>query len=152
MYVDETVLKFMGSLEFEQSLMQNETVDATVVFIDICRFTSISETEKADTHYHLDRAIDASLAVRNEISRLPNMSTDPTFRPNVSIGINSGEMVSGNIGSVNLRRLDYTVIGDAVNVAQRLQSLAGEGQIISRIGEVSLKHKTHPVSVYEVLD
>ena len=35
MYVDENVLKFMGSREFEDSLMVNETVEATVVFIDI---------------------------------------------------------------------------------------------------------------------
>src|SRR5215510_16138120 len=39
MYVDETVLNFMGSREFENSLMLNETVEATVVFIDICSFT-----------------------------------------------------------------------------------------------------------------
>jgi adenylate cyclase len=204
MYVDETVLKFMGSREFESSLMQNETVEATVVFIDICSFTAISETESPDTvvkllnkffdvmvkeiiaqggyidkfigdaimavfrgNYHLDRAIDASLAVRAEIEKLPAVSADGSFKPNVSIGINSGEMISGNIGSVNLRRLDYTVIGDAVNTAQRLQSVAGEGQIIinestyqkvkasfrcKKIGEVKLKNKVNPVPVYEVLD
>ena len=49
MYVDETVLNFMNRREFETSLMVNETVEATVVFIDICCFTSISETEPADT-------------------------------------------------------------------------------------------------------
>src|ERR1051325_4407153 len=41
MYVDETVLKFMGSREFESALMQNESVEATVAFIDICSFTNI---------------------------------------------------------------------------------------------------------------
>ena len=46
MYVDETVLNFMGSREFESSLMQNETVEATVAFLDICSFTSISENER----------------------------------------------------------------------------------------------------------
>ena len=49
MYVDETVLNFMDTQEFESSLMANETVEATVVFIDICSFTSISENETPDT-------------------------------------------------------------------------------------------------------
>ncbi|MGB3153828.1 MAG: response regulator, partial [Chitinophagaceae bacterium] len=40
MYVDETVLNFMGGREFESSLMVSETVHATVAFIDICSFTT----------------------------------------------------------------------------------------------------------------
>ena len=48
MYVDETVLNFMGSREYESSLMENETLEATVMFVDICSFTSISETTSAD--------------------------------------------------------------------------------------------------------
>lgn len=204
MYVDETVLNFMGSREYESSLMENETVDATVVFIDICSFTSISETESPDIvvkslnnyfevmvkqilaqggyidkfigdavmavfrgNYHMDRAIDACLAVRNEMANLPPVSEKVSFKAQVSIGINSGEMISGNIGAANLRRLDYTVIGDVVNVAQRLQAAAKEGQIAiseetylkvkesfncRRIGEVTLKNKANPIIVYEVLD
>ena len=117
--------------------------------------------------YHLDRAIDACLAVRKKIDELPNESGNIFFKPKVSIGVNSGEMISGNIGSANLRRLDYTVIGDAVNIAQRLQSAAKEGQIIisessyekvkesfncRKVGEVSLKNKSNPLMIYEVLD
>jgi adenylate cyclase len=49
MYVDANVLKFMGSREFEDSIMANETMDATAVFIDICGFTAITEVEPADT-------------------------------------------------------------------------------------------------------
>ncbi|MEK7227006.1 MAG: response regulator, partial [Bacteroidota bacterium] len=49
MYVDETVLNFMGSREYESSLTANETIEATVAFIDICSFTSISENEPPDT-------------------------------------------------------------------------------------------------------
>jgi len=204
MYVDETVLNFMGGREFESSLMINETVQATVAFLDICSFTTISEKESPDTvvkllnkyfdvmvkeiiaqggyidkfmgdavmavfrgDYHLDRAMDACLAVRKKVSELPNESGNIFFTPKVSIGINSGEMISGNIGSANLKRLDYTVIGDVVNVAQRLQTIAKEGQILinessyekvkesfncNKVGEVNLKNKSHPVTIYEVLD
>ena len=98
--------------------------------------------------------------------KLP-VSEKVSFKAQVSIGINSGEMISGNIGAANLRRLDYTVIGDVVNVAQRLQAAAKEGQIAiseetylkvkesfncRRIGEVTLKNKANPIIVYEVLD
>ena len=202
MYVDETVLNFMGGREFESSLVANETVEATVAFLDICSFTFISENESPDTvvkllnsyfdvmvkeiiaqggyvdkfigdaimavfrgEYHLDRAIDACLAVRNQVEKLPSVSEQ--FSPKVSIGINSGEMISGNIGSASLRRLDYTVIGDTVNIAQRLQSVAKDNQIIitetayqkvkesfncRKVGEVSLKNKANPMNVYEVMD
>lgn len=118
--------------------------------------------------YHLDRTIEASLAMRAKIeafdqTHLPGQSD---YRPQVSIGINPGEMVSGNIGSATLRRLDYTVIGDAVNLAQRLQSVAQPGQILlaepayeqvkesfqcQPVGEVSLKNKANPVRIFEVL-
>ena len=107
------------------------------------------------------------LAVRKKIEALPNVSEKLNYSPKVSIGINSGEMISGNIGSANLRRLDYTLIGDAVNIAQRLQSIANDGQIVitessyekmkesfncRSIGEVNLKNKTNPMMVFEVLD
>lgn len=204
MYVDENVLKFMQTREFETSIMASETVDATVVFIDICGFTSISENELPENvvkllnsyfdlmvteiikhggfidkfigdaimavfkgEFHPDKAIEASLAVKNKIAALPEFSDNVSFKPQVSIGINSGEMVSGNIGSSSLRRLDYTVIGDVVNTAQRLQSSAAPGQILineksyekvkeffkcRRVGEVALKNKSEAMVIYEVLE
>ena len=201
MYVDENVLSFMGSKEYEASLTDNEIIEATVVFIDICSFTSISERETPDRvvkllnnyfdvmvkeiiaqngiidkfigdcimavfkgDFHLDRAIDASLAIRNKIESLP---AENNFSPKVSIGINSGEMISGNIGSATLRRLDYTVIGDTVNTSQRLQGAATNGQIVitessyekvkqsfncQNIGVFSLKNKEAAVTLFEVLN
>ena len=204
MYVDENVLNFMTHKEFETSLLSNETVEATVLFVDICGFTAISEHIPANTvvgiinklfdmmvkgiiaqnghidkfmgdaimavfrgEYHLDRAIDAALAVREKMHTADAIVYgQKSFKPEVSIGINSGEMISGNIGSASLKRLDYTVIGDAVNLAQRLQSVAHANQIIvtgevyekakesfelNKIGEVSLKNKAKPVEIYEVV-
>jgi class 3 adenylate cyclase/CheY-like chemotaxis protein len=204
MYVDENVLNFMDTREFESTLMTNETVEASVVFVDICGFTNISENEPPDMvvkllnsyfdvmvkqiidhngyidkfigdaimavfrgEHHLDRAIEACLAVRTEIEKLPSIQEHVTYKPNVSIGINSGEIVSGNIGSASLKRLDYTVIGDVVNTAQRLESSAKPGQIVisresyekvkeyfncEKIGEVSVKNKANPIIIYEVLE
>jgi len=201
MYVDENVLTFMGSREYETSLTANETITASVAFIDICSFTSISEKETPDTvvkmlnryfdvmvkeiiaqngtidkfigdcimavfkgTYHIDRAIDASLAIRKAIDALPE---EIGFCPKVSIGINSGEMISGNIGSATLKRLDFTVIGDTVNTAQRLQAVADKNQVIitescydkvkqsfscRKIGSSSLKNKSAEVMLYEVLN
>jgi len=204
MYVDESVLQFMNHREFESSLTVNETIEASVAFIDICGFTAITEKEPADEvvkllnsyfdvmvkeiiaqrghidkfmgdavmavfrgDYHLDRAIDTALNVRSQIAAMATAETPLGFAPKVSIGIHSGELISGNIGSATLRRLDYTVIGDVVNTAQRLQSVGKDGQIIinhssyekvkesfncQKIGEVLLKNKVNPVVVYEVLD
>jgi adenylate cyclase len=204
MYVDETVLKFMGTREFEDSLMTNETIEATVVFIDICGFTAITETAPADAvvgllnkyfdvmikeiiaqkghvdkfigdavmavfrnDFHLDRAIEAAISVRTQIDAMPLEPASYGFSPRVAIGICSGEMVSGNIGSASLRRLDFIVVGDVVNTASRLQSLAKAGQILipekayevvkgsfscKSVGEEVLKNKSQPVAIYEVID
>ncbi len=118
--------------------------------------------------YHLDRAIDTALAVKKQMSSIPALQVgDKSFQANISVGINSGEMITGNIGSASLKRLDYTVVGDAVNLAQRLQSVAKPGQIViteqayekakesfscERIGEVTLKNKSHPFIIYQVLE
>ena len=204
MYVDESVLHFMDTKEYESKIMANETIEGTVVFIDICGFTAISENVSADKvvkllndyfdvivpeiiehdglidkfigdavmavfrgEYHLDRAIDAALAIRERVDDLPPFEGEISYKPTVSMGIKSGEMVCGNIGSGQLKRLDFTVIGDTVNTAARLQDGAKDDQILisedcyeqikesfqcNRVGELSLKNKSTPIVVYEVIE
>ncbi|MDV6168880.1 adenylate/guanylate cyclase domain-containing protein [Flavobacterium sp. DG1-102-2] len=205
MYVDENVLNFMAHKEFENSLLKNEVLDASVLFIDVCGFTSITERAPANEvvnllnsifdkivgevigqnghvdkfmgdavmavfrgDFHMDRAIDAALAVRSQIEKAAEVKLgEILYKPQVSIGINSGEMVSGNIGSASLKRLDYTVIGDVVNLAQRLQSAAKPGQILiteevylkakesfscNPVGDFTLKNKANPIAAYEVIE
>jgi class 3 adenylate cyclase len=204
MYVDENVLNFMGNREFESTIMANETIEGTVMFVDICGFTAISETATADNvvkminayfdemvkeiidqeglidkfigdaimavyrgEYHLDRSIDTALAICHKINTLTEIGSDIGYIPKVSIGIKSGDMISGNIGSVSLKRLDYTVIGDTVNTAARLQDAAKENQIIisedcykqvkesfkcEKVGSINLKNKANPLTIYQVIE
>jgi class 3 adenylate cyclase len=52
------------------------------------------------------------------------------FFPNVSAGIHCGPVIAGPVGASVVRRLDYTVIGDVVNTAARLQHLASPGEVV----------------------
>ena len=100
-------------------------------------------------------------------ARIASLSVDRARRGlttvGFGIGINAGEAVAGNLGAA--QRLEYTVIGDAVNLAQRLESQAQNGEVlisqpvyekVAREVEVvpreavKLKGKSHPVPLWEV--
>ena len=115
-----------------------------------------------------DRAVKASISMLTELHQW-NRGRIDSGQPliDIGVGLNTGTIVSGNIGSP--KRMDYTVIGDGVNLASRLESACkqyGAQLLISEstykklkgvyrsreIDRVIVKGKTKPVAVYEILD
>ncbi len=119
----------------------------------------------------LTRSDDACRAARTAIEMqraLVSLNHDWAARGRppvqVGIGINTGQVTAGNIGSS--RRMDYTVIGDTVNLASRLCSNAAGGQILvsdstfrqlggalpaERLDPIRVKGKAEPVEIYQLL-
>ena len=114
---------------------------------------------------HPDNAIRAALEMTAATQKLGQARQARGLEVfEAGIGINTGAAIIGNIGSEN--RMDYTVIGDCVNIAARLEQMAKGGEIIvgektylqrtgnfyfeSR-GEVYVKNKLEPVICYNVL-
>lgn len=191
------------SRENERSALGVRESEVTVLFSDICGFTSMSTRfraseiafilngyfdamtnvvfrHKGSINKFIGDAVmaiygapvqhqnDAALAVQSAIDMigalrdyLKNLDESKHFR--IRIGINTGDVVVGNIGSS--RRLEYTVLGDAVNTAQRLESSAPPNGIligertraligdlfkVRDVGLLKLKGK-EPTRAYEVL-
>jgi len=120
-----------------------------------------------DDPLHADHAVEAALDMIAALEAL-NAKWTAEGRPalDIGIGVNSGPMIAGNIGSEQI--MSYTVIGDAVNLGSRLESLNkqyGTRIIISNatrarltgrfvvkpLGEVVVKGKTQPVAIFEVV-
>jgi adenylate cyclase len=120
-----------------------------------------------DDRRHAEHAVQCAIAMVEELGNL-NRKWHREGRPelDIGIGINTGPMIAGNIGSEAI--MSYTVIGDAVNLGARLESL--NKQYSSRIiisdatrqqlsghyrlrslGDVVVKGKSAPVAIFEVL-
>jgi len=112
---------------------------------------------------HAERSIKAALEMRERLDEFNSERKEgPTIR--IRIGINSGKAVAGEIGSINKK--EYTVLGDTVNTASRLESSVAKPGIIvigentyaatknrfqfQSLGKATLKGKEKEVAVYEV--
>jgi adenylate cyclase len=121
-----------------------------------------------DDPQHAEHAVQAALAMTAELAKLnEKWKSEGRFSElDIGIGINTGPMIAGNIGSEAV--MSYTVIGDAVNLGARLESLnkqygtriiisdATRGQLSGRydlrpLGDVVVKGKTQPVAIFEVV-
>jgi adenylate cyclase len=80
-----------------------------------------------DQEDHALRAVRAALGMRADI-RAYHEQVDPAYRLSFGIGINTGDAVVGNVGTAHIK--NYTIIGDSVNLAKRLQDYAAPNQIL----------------------
>lgn len=116
-------------------------------------------TEIVDREYC---AIAAAISMQQRIKNLPNEWIRDNFI--TGIGISSGEVIVGNIGSP--QHMDYTAIGDEMNIASRLQGMAKGGQILvtrsvyeatqasfefREFGTLPVKGKKNLVEIFEVI-
>ncbi len=137
------------------------TVDKFVADMIMAIFNApLDDPSHADNAVCCARAMTRKLKLMNQEWELQGR---PTFQS--GIGINSGEAILGNVGSETVR--SYTVIGDAINLGARLESLCKEYSteiIVSEftlamleqkyprqeLGEVVVKGKTEPVRIYDL--
>jgi len=111
---------------------------------------------------HADRAVLTAVEIRRRMEQFSN-EIDPSQRFEIRTGINTGKVVAGNIGSP--KRMDYTVLGDTVNIASRLCDICPPSQImigertkelltkefpLKELGEKVLKGREKKVNVYQV--
>ncbi len=117
-----------------------------------------------DMHDHAARAIRTALEMRERLDEFNAERHGDQPRIAVRIGINSGKAVAGEIGSINKK--EYTVLGDTVNIASRLESsVAQPGMIVvgentyhavgaefdfGALGAMALKGRTQAISAFEV--
>lgn len=117
---------------------------------------------------HKFNAVSCAILIQRLVERLNVMRVQEGKEPiHFRVGINSGEMLAGNMGSND--RMQYTVVGEAVNLAARLHSVAERGQIIvtdymvkdkdvqwriiaHRHGAIRLRGIAEPVTTYVLTD
>ncbi|MFA5116363.1 MAG: adenylate/guanylate cyclase domain-containing protein [Candidatus Omnitrophota bacterium] len=113
---------------------------------------------------HALAAVRTAIDIQAKLKEIQQKRVSEGKQPlQIGVGINTGDMVVGNMGS--LERMDYTVIGDNVNLAARLCSAAGKDEIIiseatyeqvkdhidvDKLEPITVKGKVKPISIYRV--
>lgn len=189
-FTTDEVVKF--AVDNPDFWKKNKIIEATVLFADICNFTSFSQSEEPidvvktvngihscifnavvdeggvlnkflgdgllamfgaplNLPNHAEAAVRAALKAQEKVEALNALRVKEGFKElPVRIGINSGEMVAGCVGTNE--RTEYTVMGHSVNCASRLEESASAGEIVvgektfELIGEKFGSQKREPIS------
>jgi len=111
---------------------------------------------------HVERAVRAALYLQEELFK--ESLHGNKLLASVGISIHTGEVVAGNVGSQS--KMEYTVIGDSVNLASRLNAFAGPGEVIisrqvcerlsasleaEHLGQKAIKGKSEPVDIFRAV-
>jgi PAS domain S-box-containing protein len=143
----------------EAMLLQEATVDKYVGDAVMAFFNAPD-----DQPDHPLRALRAALHMRDDIFELHKVM-EPQFRLSFRIAVHLGEAVVGLVGTQD--RLDYTIIGDTVNTAKRLQENGQPGKVflsdkfyervkdfvrVNPLEPLHVKNRIQPVPVFELLD
>lgn len=143
--------------------LYNGVIDKFIGDCAMLVFGAIEDDPEHEFHALASAVLIQKLAARLNIQREAAGLPRVDFR----IGVNSGRMLAGNLGSDE--RMEYTVVGDAVNLASRLASEAKSGQIIIREElfvnpglfprvcgaphkTIAIRGKSHPVTTFNVID
>jgi adenylate cyclase len=112
---------------------------------------------------HPQRAVETALAIRGLLPSLHDQ-LEPEFRVNINFGIHSGTAIVGNVGAPQI--MNFTAIGDTVNLGFRLQELSHDGKILissdtyaqlsdayvaEAVGALTIRGRASAITGYEVL-
>lgn len=113
---------------------------------------------------HVEAAVKTALHIQNEMHYF-HEDFPPEYRLQINFGIHTGIAIVGNVGTSDI--MDFTAVGDTVNIASRLQGLSHRGQILvseavyrkvddfvigRSMGPLTVKGRTEPVMTYIVSD
>jgi len=148
----------------------NEMIDATVKedgYINKFLGDAVMAIFGAPKHYddHCLRAVKTAVSMQTRVAELSVKRVMAGKEPiAIGIGVSVGEVVAGTVGAEG--QMEYTVIGDRVNLAARLEANAKAGQILASkatydqvadqvkarcLGPISVKGKEEEVTVFEIL-
>lgn len=158
----ETLIKVLNryvGTAAEAMLLNEATVDKYIGDAVMAFFNAPD-----DQPDHVMRAVRSAIQMRDDIHALHEVM-EPQFRLSFRIAVHLGEAVVGLVGTQD--RLDYTIIGDTVNTAKRLQENGIPGKVIlseavyarvkdqvivKELGALQVKGRAQPIPVYELMD